>query len=76
MSEEKALDLKGVMRKFNIGLSSIVEFLASKGQKVESKPTSKLSAEQYSLVEKEFSSSAALKTQQQRCAAAGCDQWW
>ena len=49
------------MREFNIGLSTAVEFLASKGHKVESNPSAALTSEQYGLLQKEYSSSAALK---------------
>lgn len=53
------------MREYNIGLDTVVEFLQAKGQGVSRSPGTVLTPEQYSLLQKEFSSSAALKKEAQ-----------
>ncbi len=50
-----AVRLSKVAREFNVGLSTIVEFLHSKGIKVSSDPNAKLTDEDYSLIANEFS---------------------
>ncbi|MDR1552399.1 MAG: translation initiation factor IF-2 [Prevotellaceae bacterium] len=49
------------MKEFNIGLSSLVEFLAKKGIEVESNPNSKISDEAYNLVKDAFGDDKNLK---------------
>ncbi|NMM49816.1 translation initiation factor IF-2 [Marinigracilibium pacificum] len=61
MAEEKTMRLNQVARKLNVGISTVVEFLGTKGFDVESKPTSKITEEQYNLLAKEFESSAQEK---------------
>ena len=51
-----AVRLSKIAREFNVGLSTIVEFLHSKGIKISSDPNAKLTDEDYALVAKEFSS--------------------
>ncbi|GGF35661.1 translation initiation factor IF-2 [Echinicola rosea] len=58
MSEEKMMRLGQVARKLNVGISTIVESMAKKGFDVESNPNSKISQEQFSMLAKEFKSSA------------------
>ncbi len=58
MAEEKMMRLSQVARKLNVGLSTITEHLATKGFQVESKPNAKISQEQFSMLAKEFESSA------------------
>ncbi len=45
-------------RKLNVGLSTIVDFLAAKGFEVDSSPNSKVTSEQFSMLSKEFAASA------------------
>lgn len=71
MSDDKRLRLRAVMQEFNLGLGSIVDFLAKKGHSVESKPTTQLSEEQYSMVQREFSNSAAIKQQAKGVTVGG-----
>ncbi|MGY6560127.1 MAG: translation initiation factor IF-2 [Nitritalea sp.] len=61
MSEEKMMRLGQAARKLNVGLATIVETLGKKGYEVELNPNSKISGEQYSLLAKEFKSSAKEK---------------
>lgn len=53
--------LSKIALEFNVGLSTIVEFLHSKERKISSDPNVKLSDEDYALVAKEFSSDSQVK---------------
>src|SRR5690349_16495608 len=48
--------LSKVAKEFNLSLGKIVEFLASKGHKIDSNPNAKIGDEEYKLLLKEFSS--------------------
>ncbi len=50
-----------IAKELNVGTSTIVEFLSSKGFEVPNRPTSKVSDEMYGALVKEFSSSMAVK---------------
>ncbi|MCC8173285.1 MAG: translation initiation factor IF-2 [Odoribacter sp.] len=56
-----AVRLSKIAREFNVGVSTIVEFLHTKGVKISSDPNAKISDEHYTLVAKEFSSDSAVK---------------
>lgn len=56
MEEIKAIRLGKAVREFNVGISTIVEFLNKKGHKVEANPNTKLDAELHSLLVQEYSS--------------------
>lgn len=47
----------------NVGMSTIVEFLAKNGHTIESSPNSKIEPEQYELLRKEFAADQTLKEQ-------------
>ncbi|MHA6246834.1 translation initiation factor IF-2 [Pontibacter sp. CAU 1760] len=57
MAEEKTRRLKQVATTLNIGTSTIVEYLSAKGFDVENKPTTKITAEQFGMLAKEYASS-------------------
>ena len=57
MAEEKMMRLSQVARKLNVGLSTITEYLSSKGYEVDSKPNSKITEEQFTILAKEYASS-------------------
>ena len=62
MSEvSKPVRLSKAAREFNLGLDTIVEFLASKGIEIERKPNTKLEPEQYALVRANFADEKAAK---------------
>ena len=65
MSEttDKGLRLSKVAREFNQGLLTVVEFLESKGHKVESNPNTKIPNELYELLQEEFGTDKAIKEQ-------------
>ena len=48
--EKKTKRLSKVAREFNVGLSTIVEFLAKKGIEIDSNPNTKISGDHYELV--------------------------
>ncbi len=58
--------LSKVAREFNVGISTIVEFLQDKGIKISSDPNAKLSDEQYSLIAKEYSKDSEAKKEAKR----------
>ncbi|MFT6746997.1 MAG: translation initiation factor IF-2, partial [Glaciecola sp.] len=57
----KAQRLSKVARDFNLGLSTIVDFLSEKGFEVESKPNTKLVPEMMEMLVEEFQSDKSLK---------------
>jgi len=62
MSEEvKNIRLSKAAREFNVGTSTIVEFLAKKGQNIDPSPNTKLTEEQYALVVKEYQGEKEVK---------------
>lgn len=69
MSEgTKTLRLSKVAKEFNLSLGKIVEFLASKGQPVESNPNAKIGDEEYRLLLKEFSGDKSAREEAQTVA--------
>ena len=58
--------LNKVTKEFNVGISTIVEFLSSKGHGIEENPNTKISDELYALLEQEFSSEGSLKKQSEK----------
>ena len=58
--------LSKVAREFNVGLSTIVEFLHKKGFDVDSDPNSKISEDAYHLLEKEYKSDISLKKESEK----------
>src|SRR5690606_10032105 len=61
MAEEKMIRLGQASRKLNVGHNTILEFLAKKGFTVDNNPNTKLTAEQYAMLSKEYASSASEK---------------
>jgi translation initiation factor IF-2 len=61
MAEEKMIRLGQASRKLNVGHNTILEFLAKKGFSVENNPNTKLTADQFSMLSKEFAASASEK---------------
>jgi len=69
MSEgAKTLRLSKVAKEFNLSLGKIVEFLASKGQPVDSNPNAKIGDEEYRLLLKEFSSDKSAREEAETVA--------
>ncbi|MDN4164511.1 translation initiation factor IF-2 [Cytophagales bacterium LB-30] len=61
MSEDKMMRLSQVARKLNVGTSTIIDHLASKGHEVENNPNSKITIDLFNMLAKEFASSAMEK---------------
>ena len=56
--------LNKVTKEFNIGLQTVVEFLQKKGfSEVEANPNYKISDEQFTLLQQEFSTDKSLRTE-------------
>ena len=58
---EKAIRLSKLAREFNVGISTLVEFLGKKGHKIASDPNTKVDASLYGLIAKEFGDEMQLK---------------
>lgn len=58
--------LSKVAREFNLGISTIVDFLQKKGHKIDSNPNSKVSEDQYNLLLKEYSSEITVKKESEK----------
>ena len=56
MTEKKAIRLSKIAREFNVGISTIVDFLHKKGHNIDVDPNSKVAPELYDLLVKEYSS--------------------
>ena len=65
----KPVRLSKVAREFNLGMTTVVEFLASKGIEVEANPNSKLDPDTYALVKSNFQGDKETKQKAQRSAA-------
>ena len=61
--ENKGIRLKKAATELNVGISTLVEFLAKKGHQVETNPNTRLTAEQYDLVASAFQAERAVKEQ-------------
>ena len=59
----KPVRLSKAAREFNLGVETIVDFLASKGIEVERKPNTKLEPEHYALVRANLPTRKWLKSQ-------------
>ncbi|MFM1914313.1 MAG: hypothetical protein RIR51_2166 [Bacteroidota bacterium] len=54
MAEEKTMRLSQVARQINVGLNTIIQYLAGVGHKVDNNPNAKLNFEQLKLIAEEF----------------------
>jgi translation initiation factor IF-2 len=61
MSEDKSIKLIKAVKELNIGMSTIVDFLATKGYKVDKQPMAKLDSDMYSALLKEFAVDKSIK---------------
>ena len=61
----KPVRLSKAAREFNLGMTTVVEFLASKGIEVEAKPNTKLDPETYALVKSNFQGDKETKAKAQ-----------
>ena len=63
---QKATRLSKAAREFNVGISTIVEFLHKKGFELSPDPNSKIPAEAYALLLKEYSSDISFKKESEK----------
>src|ERR1700709_422516 len=61
MSEDKSIKLIKAVKELNIGMSTIVDFLATKGYKVDKQPMAKLDGDMYTALLKEFAVDKSIK---------------
>ena len=61
MSEDKSIRLIKAVKELNIGMSTIVGFLATKGYKVDKQPMAKLDNDMYTTLLKEFAADKIIK---------------
>jgi translation initiation factor IF-2 len=61
MSEDKSIKLIKAVKELNIGMGTIVDFLASKGYKVDKQPMAKLDHDMYTTLLKEFAVDKIIK---------------
>ncbi len=66
MVERKATRLSKAAREFNVGISTIVEFLGKKGHEVDSNPNSKLDPDLYDILLEEYSSDQNVKKESEK----------
>jgi translation initiation factor IF-2 len=59
----KPIRLGKAAGELNVGISTLVEFLESKGMKIDKNPNTKLEGEQYDILQKEFAADQTLKEQ-------------
>ncbi len=66
MTDKKATRLSKIAREFNVGISTIVDFLHKKGHEVEANPNTKIPAELYDILVDEYSSDINLKRESEK----------
>ena len=70
MSENKGQRLSKVAKELNVSVSTITDFLKTKGHTIENNPMAKLSDDQYSLLAKEYQSEKAAKEDAQKVTSS------
>ena len=65
MAEEKMMRLSQVARNLNVGTSTIIDHLSAKGYEIENNPNAKITMDMYSILSKEYESSAQVKKEAQ-----------
>ncbi len=66
MDSTKVTRLSKIARELNVGITTIVDFLHSKGQKIDSNPNSKITEEQYDLLFNEYSFDLSVKKESEK----------
>ena len=64
--ENKNIRLNKVAREFNVGITTLVEYLAKKGHKIENNPNTKIDEVMFNLLAKEFQSEKNVKETAQK----------
>lgn len=63
---EKAIRLSKLAREFNVGITTLVDFLGKKGHKIESNPNTKVDVALYDILAKEFGAEMNLKQESKK----------
>ncbi len=66
MAERKATRLSKAAREFNVGISTIVDFLGKKGHEIDSNPNTKLDPDLYDLLVQEYSTDQSVKKESEK----------
>ena len=68
MAGQEKIRINKVLKEFNIGLGTLVEFLSKKGFEVVASPAAQISEEEYNLVKKEYAKDQLLKDESKKIA--------
>lgn len=68
MTGNEIIRVNKVLKEFNIGMGTLIDFLNKKGISVESNPNAKIPGEAYSLIEKEFKKEQIVKAESKKVA--------
>ncbi len=75
MSEElKTIRLNKVAKEFNVGIASLVEYLAKRGFSIENSPNAKISSEMYDLLANEFQTERKVKEESKKINIAAAKE--
>ncbi len=66
MSDQKMIRISQAAKKLNVGIATIAEFLNKKGFEVDSKPNTKITHYQYTLLQREYAGSIAVKKEAEK----------
>ncbi len=66
MAERKATRLSKAAREFNVGISTIIEYLGKKGHEIDSNPNTKLEPELYELLHEAYSTDQSVKKESEK----------
>ncbi len=66
MTEKKEIRLSKLASEFNVGISTIVDYLKKKGHDIESNPNTKVAPDLYDLLNKEYSSDVNAKKESEK----------
>jgi len=66
MAERKATRLSKAAREFNVGITTIVEYLGKKGHEIDSNPNTKLEPELYDLLHEAYSTDQSVKKESEK----------
>lgn len=66
MTDSKATRLSKIARELNVGITTIVDFLQTKGVSLDSNPNTKITPEQYDMLLLEFSSDLTIKKESEK----------
>jgi translation initiation factor IF-2 len=71
MSDQKGARLSKLAKEFNVGITTIVDFLKKKGHVIENSPNTKVSEEIVTILEKEYSSEISVKKESEKLNLRG-----